>query len=132
MGKHLADYLNKDHSKAKKLKGVDKMIKDNTTSYESITGRIPEGKIQKHAIELLKHYGADEDRLWLCEAQPIERCAAYYGEDFVIKDLTADRPEDNTHILYYHENGYIAQSATFNPDNAETLKEAAKFVANHM
>ena len=107
------------------------MIEENTTSYESITGRIPDKKIQQHAIELLRHYGADEDRLWLCEAQTIEQCANFYGEN-VKRDLCSFAPEDHTHILYYHENGYIAAHATFNPDRAETLKEAAKWLANHM
>jgi hypothetical protein len=89
--------------------------------------------LQSQGIDLLREYGAPEELLWLCEVQTIEQCADYYGHNFIMNDLcNRGLEKGNTHVIYYHENGYICQSATFSPEVPESLEKAAKWLANHM
>jgi hypothetical protein len=90
-------------------------------------------KLNDKGIDLLRKYGAPEGLLWLCEVQTIEECASYYGYNFIMNDLCKHGLEKgNTHIIYQHENGYICNSATFDPNNKKSFEQAAEWLAENI
>ena len=85
--------------------------------------------LQKKGIKFLKEFGFPEDELWLVEVQSIEKAAEFYGKDYVLHDLTVQSSEDETHIIYHHQNKYITNYAVFNPDEKESFREACKYLS---
>lgn len=84
--------------------------------------------IHSSIIDSLIKKGADEGKMWLIEVQDINTTANLYG-DYILNEL-----ENKNHdsIMYYHENGYIFQQATFDRSNKKSIEKAVNFLANHI
>ena len=87
--------------------------------------------LQSRAINRLKELGANKDQLWLVEVQTIEQAADFYG-DYVKWDLCKNSPDEDTHIIYYHESGSIHQHGTFSKDDPESFEKAIKWIARYL
>ena len=86
--------------------------------------------LQDKVIDRLKELGVNGG-LWLVEVSDYQTAKQFYS-DRHIDDLTRfDEPED-THIIYYHENGSIEQHSCFNPDDQESFNEAVNWIAKYL